>query len=93
MCDSPLIGCFGHYACGLSSLVRGWYLCMRCVRSARKLAEEVCLPCWENSYTHLYVNNGVGETMAPEEWCTPIICAFSQFQEVCDGSRDLYGWS
>ncbi len=31
--------------CGLSSLVRGWYMCMRCVRSAAKIAEDVCLQC------------------------------------------------
>jgi hypothetical protein len=31
--------------CGLSSLVRGWYLCMRRVRSESNLAEDVCLRC------------------------------------------------
>jgi hypothetical protein len=66
---------------------------MRCVRSATKLAEEVCLQCWEYSHMYLFVVKRVGEIAAPEVWCTPIICAFGRFQEVCGGTRDVYGWS
>ncbi len=32
--------------CGFFCLVRGWHLCMRCVRSVMKSVEEVCLRCW-----------------------------------------------
>ena len=66
---------------------------MRCVRSATKLAEEVCLQCWEYSHMYLSMDRRVGETAAPEGWCTLIICAFSRFQEVCGGTSDVYGWS
>ena len=53
--------------CGLSSLVRGWYLCMRCVRSsATKLVEEVCLQCWDYSHMYIFVDKRVGETAALE---------------------------
>ncbi len=38
----------------LSSLVRGWYLCMRCVRSTTKLAEKVCLQCYESLCISMY---------------------------------------
>ncbi len=31
--------------CGSRRYVRGWYLCMRCARSATKSLEEVCLQC------------------------------------------------
>ena len=66
---------------------------MRCVRSATKLAEEVCLQCWEYSHMYLSVDRRVGETAAPEGWCTPIICAFSRFQKVRGATSDVYGWS
>ena len=66
---------------------------MRCVRFVTKWAEEVCLQCWEYSYVYLSVDRREGETAAPEGWCTPIIFAFIRFQEVCGGTRDVYGWS
>jgi hypothetical protein len=66
---------------------------MRCVRSAAKLAEDVCLQCWEYIHVYLYVDRRVGEIAAPEGWCTTIMCAFSRFQEVCCGTSDVYGWS
>jgi hypothetical protein len=79
--------------CGLSSLVSGLYLYMRCVRSVTKLAAEVCLQCWEYSHAYLFVDKRVGETAAPEGWCTPIRCAFRRFQEVCGDTRDVHGSS
>jgi hypothetical protein len=79
--------------CGLSSLVRGWYLCIRCVKFAAKMAEAVCLQCWECSHVYLSVDRRVGETAAPEGWCTPIVCALSRFHEVCGGTSDVYEWS
>ena len=66
---------------------------MRCVRSVTKLAEEVCLQCLEYRHVYLSVDRKVGETAAPKGWCTPIIFAFSRFQELCGGTRDVYGWS
>jgi hypothetical protein len=78
---------------GLSSLVRGLYLCMRCVRSATKLSKEVCLQCWEYSHMYLSVDKRVDETATPEGGYTPIICVFSRLQEVCGGTRDVYGLS
>ncbi len=66
---------------------------MRCVRYASKLANDVCLQCWEYSHMYLSVDRRVGENAFPEGWCTPIMCAFSRFQEVCDGTSDVYGWS
>ncbi len=66
---------------------------MRCVRSATKLDEEVCFQCCEYSHTYLSVDKRVGETAAREGWYTFIICAFSWIQEVCGGTRDVYGWS
>ncbi len=50
---------------GFSRLVRGWYLCMRCARSAMKSVEEVCLQCWEYSHAYRFVDKRVGETAAP----------------------------
>ena len=75
--------------CGFSSLVRGWYLCIRC-RSTAKLAEAVCLRCWDCSHVYLSVDRRVGETTAPEGWCAPIMCVLSRFQEVCRGASDVY---
>ncbi len=49
---------------------------MSCVRSAMKLAAGVCLQCWEYSHAYLFVDKRVGETAAPEGWCTPIMYAF-----------------
>ncbi len=73
--------------------MRGMYLCMICIRSATKLAAEVCLQCSEYSHAYLSVDKRVGETAAPEGWCTPIMCAFIWLQEVCGGTRDVYGSS
>ena len=66
---------------------------MQCVRSATKLAEEVRLQCWEYNHMYLSVDKRKSEAAAPERWCTSIICEFSWFQEVCGGTRDVYGWS
>ncbi len=66
---------------------------MRCVRFATNLAEDVCSQRWEYNHMYLFVDKRVGETAAPEGWFNPIICAFSRFQEVCGGTRDVYGWS
>ena len=66
---------------------------MRCVRFVAKLAEEVCWRSLEYRHVYLSVDRRVGETAAPEGLCTPIIFAFSRFQEVCGGTRDVYGWS
>ncbi len=93
VCDSPLIGYFDTMPCGLSSLVRWWYLCMRCVRSVMKLDSEVCLQCCEYSHAYLSVDKRVSDTAVPEGWCTPIMCVFRWFQVLCGGTRDVYGSS
>ncbi len=51
--------------CGFRRFVRGWYLCLRCARSAMKSAEEVCLQCWEYSHAYRFVDKRVGDTAAP----------------------------
>ena len=66
---------------------------MMCVGSATKLAEDVCLQCWEYRHVYLYVDRRVGEAAAPEGWCTPIMRALSRSHEMCGGTRDVYGWS
>ena len=42
---------------------------------------------------YLSVDRRLGETAAPEGWCTPIIFAFSRFREVFGGTSDVHGWS
>ncbi len=64
---------------------------MRCIRSATKLAEDVCLKCWEYSIAYLSGNKRLDETTAPEGCYTPIMCVFSRFQEVCGGTRYVHG--
>ena len=59
--------------CGFSRLVRGWYLCMRCVRFVMKSVEGVCFRCWEYSHAYRSADRRVGETAAPCWLCTPIM--------------------
>ena len=62
---------------------------MRCVRSVKKSVEDVCLRCWEYSHAYRSADRRVGDTAAPVWLCTPIMLAFSLFQDVLGGTRDV----
>ena len=75
---------------GVSLVVAGWYLCITFVSSYVKLVVgEYLVGC---VYSHLYLlrDSSVGEDVAPDGRCTPILLKVILFHVVLGGTCVVY---